>query len=166
MPKQIIRQAHLFWLHTSSTPGYPIQEGWVPWIPQCKWIHQNRVYPPAKQPTRYQQVTRLCTMHLLFIVAHVSQIQTYTHNLQQINVIANYVINRLPSSTLAAPISNYPPLWLQLPPSLLPSAFGPFFLKSLEKLTNFTTRLCFYYYCGFCSCNVAFSFVATNPSTL
>ena len=90
----MIRQAPLFWLHTSSTPGYPIYKGWVHWFIQCEWIHQNRASPPAKQPARYQQVTQLYTMHLLFVVAHIRQPQTYTHNLLQTGVIANHTINR------------------------------------------------------------------------
>ena len=57
MPKQMIRLAPLFWLYASSAPGYPIHEGWVYWFAKCKWVHQNRASPPAKQPTRYQKVT-------------------------------------------------------------------------------------------------------------
>ena len=93
-PKQTIRKAPMFWLHTSNSLGYPIHEDWVHWLAQYEWIHQNIVSPPAKQPIMYQQITRWCTMHLLFSVTHVSQIQTYMHNPQQTGVVANHTNER------------------------------------------------------------------------
>ena len=56
---------HLQW------PEYPIHECWVRWLIQYEWIHQNRVSPPSRQPTRYQQVTLVCTMHTLFVVIYI-----------------------------------------------------------------------------------------------
>ena len=102
-------------------PEHPIHEGWVCWLAQCEYTHQNRAFPPSRQPTKYQQITLLCTIHLLFFAAHVCQIQTCMHQPTEnkCNLIVPLTGNPMTLGYGTAPISKYPCLQLQPSPSLL-----------------------------------------------
>ena len=62
---------------------------------------------PRKAPTEYQQITLLCTMHLLSVTTHLCQIQAYLHNPLQTNLIFSCATNKQPSNTLIEYSSLY-----------------------------------------------------------